>query len=543
MGSKTASLRQGARLGLARVMRYGYRRLAQRAEDLGVRHVAATNEARSGLLGEILACMSDGLIELDERGIVLSLDTGAEAMLGSRRVESKGRELTELIVSGKARSAFSEALSSCLVSKESAVAELEWICPDGCSLRLRLLLVYVEGESRILVGLRRMEDQGERSRRRTANRRLESLGLFAGGIAHDFNNLLLTVMGNTTLIKRDVPFDSPLQDRLGQIEQAANKAAELTDQILAFAGRSSFRSEQIDLERLLERTLADDLRLLTRETDVRLEIEKRPLKVQADSCQLRRLLANLVGNSIEALHDPSGQVRVRAGEVDVDPMALRLYYLGDQVAAGRYVFIEVVDNGCGMDAGTQVHMFEPFFSTKFTGRGLGLPAVLGIVRAHAGTLNIYSEPGRGTRVRVLLPLETGAGSRGRRDETVEQDQGMVVIADDEPKVRQVATVMLEQAGYRVVGARDGREAVDLVSHYSSEVKAVLLDMVMPTMNGEEALRTLRERGHSVPVILSSGLIDAKVLERLGVHDRARIRVLQKPFRRAELLDLLQEIAT
>jgi CheY-like chemotaxis protein len=109
-------------------------------------------------------------------------------------------------------------------------------------------------------------------------------------------------------------------------------------------------------------------------------------------------------------------------------------------------------------------------------------------------------------------------------------------------VRQVATVMLEQAGYRVVGARDGREAVDLVSHYSSEVKAVLLDMVMPTMNGEEALNTLRERGHSVPVILSSGLIDAKVLERLGVHDRARIRVLQKPFRRTELLDLLQELA-
>ena len=391
------------------------------------------------------------------------------------------------------------------------------------------------------MGLRLIEDQDWLQRRRTETGSLESLGLFAGGIAHDFNNLLLTVIGNTTLIKRDVPFDSPLQDRLGQIEQAAKRAAELTDQILAFAGRSSFRPEQIDLERLLVRAL-DDLRLLTREADVRLEFEKRPIKVKADSSQLRRLLANLIGNSVEALRDPSGQVRVRAGEVDVDPMALDLYYLGDQVAAGRYAFIEVVDNGCGMDTGTQVRMFEPFFSTKFAGRGLGLPAVLGIVRAHGGTLNIYSEPDRGTRVRVLLPLETGAGPRGRRHETVERDQGIVVIADDEPKVRQVATVMLEQAGYRVVSARNGREAVDLVSRYSAEVKAVLLDMVMPTMNGEEALRTLRERGHSVPVILSSGLIDAKVLERLGVDDQARIRVLQKPFQRAELLELLQEIA-
>ena len=513
---------------------------------MSVRHVASIQgapaaEKRARLLEEILARMSDGLIELDEKGVLLSLDKGAETMLGSQCAEGKGRELTELIASGSARSAFTQALSSCLASKESAETELEWSCRDGRSLDLRLLLVYAEGTPRILVGLRRIEDQDGRQRRRTETGSLESLGLFAGGIAHDFNNLLLTVIGNTTLIKRDVPFDSPLQDRLGQIEQAAKRAAELTDQILAFAGRSSFRPEQIDLERLLVRAL-DDLRLLTREADVRLEFEKRPIKVQADSSQLRRLLANLIGNSVEALRDPSGQVRVRAGEVDVDPMALDLYYLGDQVAAGRYAFIEVVDNGCGMDTGTQVRMFEPFFSTKFAGRGLGLPAVLGIVRAHGGTLNIYSEPDRGTRVRVLLPLETGAGPRGRRHETVERDQGIVVIADDEPKVRQVATVMLEQAGYRVVSARNGREAVDLVSRYSAEVKAVLLDMVMPTMNGEEALRTLRERGHSVPVILSSGLIDAKVLERLGVDDQARIRVLQKPFQRAELLELLQEIA-
>ena len=513
---------------------------------MSVRHVASIQgapaaEKRARLLEEILARMSDGLIELDEKGALLSLDKGAEAMLGSQCAEGKGRELTELIASESARSAFTQALSSCLASKESAETELEWSCRDGRSLDLRLLLVYAEGTPRILVGLRRIEDQDVRQRRRTETGSLESLGLFAGGIAHDFNNLLLTVIGNTTLIKRDVPFDSPLQDRLGQIEQAAKRAAELTDQILAFAGRSSFRPEQIDLERLLVRAL-DDLRLLTREADVRLEFEKRPIKVQADSSQLRRLLANLIGNSVEALRDPSGQVRVRAGEVDVDPMALDLYYLGDQVAAGRYAFIEVVDNGCGMDTGTQVRMFEPFFSTKFAGRGLGLPAVLGIVRAHGGTLNIYSEPDRGTRVRVLLPLETGAGPRGRRHETVERDQGIVVIADDEPKVRQVATVMLEQAGYRVVSARNGREAVDLVSRYSAEVKAVLLDMVMPTMNGEEALRTLRERGHSVPVILSSGLIDAKVLERLGVDDQARIRVLQKPFQRAELLELLQEIA-
>jgi two-component system cell cycle sensor histidine kinase/response regulator CckA len=515
-------------------------------ENRGVRHVApipgaSAAEKRTDLPETILAAMSDGLVELDEKGTVLSLDEGAETMLGTRYADSKGRELTELIASGSAGSAFTQALSSCLAGKESAETKLEWSCPGGRSLNLRLLLVHVAEPPRVLIGLRRIGSQEGQGRRQTETGSLESLGLFAGGIAHDFNNLLLTVIGNTTLIKRDLPFDSPLQHRLGQIEQAAKRAAELTDQILAFAGRSSFRPEQIDLERLLVRAL-DELRPITREADVRLEIEKRPIKVQADSSQLRRLLANLIENAVEALPDPSGQVRLRAGEIEVDPVALELYYLGDQVAAGRYAFIEVVDNGGGMDAGTQVRVFEPFFSTKFAGRGLGLPAVLGIVRAHGGTLNIYSEPDRGTRVRVLLPLETGAGTHGRRPETVERDQGVVVVADDEPKVREVATVMLEQAGYRVVGARNGSEAVDLVARYAAEVKAVLLDMVMPTMNGEEALRTLRERGHSVPVILSSGLIDAAVLERLGVADRTRIRVLQKPFQRSELLDLLQEIA-
>ena len=143
---------------------------------------------------------------------------------------------------------------------------------------------------------------------------------------------------------------------------------------------------------------------------------------------------------------------------------------------------------------------------------------------------------------MLLPLETGAGPRGCRHEEVEQDRGIVVIADDEPKVRQVATLMVEQAGYRVIGAGDGREAVDVVTRHRDEVKAVLIDMVMPRMNGEEAVRTLRERGCSVPVILASGLIDVEALERLGAYDREQIRVLQKPFQRAELLDLLREIS-
>ncbi|MGD0166637.1 MAG: ATP-binding protein [Gaiellaceae bacterium] len=490
----------------------------------------------------ILARMGDGFVELDEKGTVLGWSEGIEEMLGWSRAETEGRELAALILPDSSREAYAEAFSSCLLGKQTAEVELELSPRDGRSLFARLLFYYVGSETAsVSVGVRRLEDRKEQTRRRLDHKRLESLGLFAGGIAHDFNDLLLTVIGNATLAKRDLPPESPLSDRLAQIEQAAKKAAELTGQILAFAGRASFRAERIDLDRLLERAL-EELRPLTREADVRLEIEKQPVHVQADPNQLRQLLANLISNAIESLADPSGVVRVRAGEIEVDPDALHLYYLGEGIDPGLYAFLEVVDEGCGMDSGTQVRMFEPFFSTKFAGRGLGLPAVLGIVRAHGGTLNIYSEPGLGTRVRVLLPLTNKVTSRAPHHEQKQEDRGVVVIADDEAAVRRVTLTMLEEAGYRVMLARNGREAVDLVAQYKDEVKVLLLDMTMPTMSGEEAVHLLREIGCPVPVILSSGLIDLEAVARLGAHDPKQIRVLQKPFRRAELLGMLQEIA-
>jgi two-component system cell cycle sensor histidine kinase/response regulator CckA len=498
-------------------------------------------EARERLT-TLLERVGDGAVELDQQGRVVVWSDGAEQLLGWRSSEAIGVELSALAIPESRCSAYARALATCIVRGKASEIEIELSRRDGRSLRGRLLFAVVEDEPlRIAVGLRRLEERRQKKRRSVDEQQLESLGLFAGGLAHDFNNLLLTVIGNATLARRDVPPDSPVFSRLAHIEQAAKKAADLTGQILAFAGRSSFRAERVDLDRLLESSL-EDLRPLSGDADVRLELDTRPIPVQADANQLRQLVANLVSNSIEALREPNGRVLVKAGEMDVDPASLRLYYLGENVPEGRYAFIEVVDDGAGMDAATQSHMFEPFFSTKFAGRGLGLSAVLGIVRAHGGTLNVYSEPDRGTRVRVLLPLAGGAKVHPAPTEEERVSQGTVVVADDEEAVRRVASAILEGAGYRVMPAADGREAVELVTRHSGEVKALLLDMTMPTMSGEEAVRVLRELDCPVPVILSSGLLDVDVLERLGAHDPERVRVLQKPFRRAELLEMLRDIA-
>jgi len=487
---------------------------------------------------EMLERLSDGWIELSSEGNVLTWSDGAERIFGWKKSEALGVELAALVVPEGRREAYARVLARS-VEGASGEIELELSRHDGRTVRSRLFLVTSEDSPpRVLVGLKKLEER-RRKHRGVDHTTLENLGLFAGGIAHDFNNLLLTVIGNANLARRDLKPDSPAHEHLVQIEQAAKRATELTSQILAFAGRASFRAEPVDLDRLLERTLAD-LRPLTREADIRLELEKRPIPIHADAAQLRQLVANLVSNAVDALDAQEGQIVVRAGDTEIDPEALQLYFCDEELPGGCYAFLEITDSGCGMDAVTQVRMFEPFFSTKFAGRGLGLPAVLGIIRAHEGALNVYSEPGRGTRIRVLLPAP-GEATPSQRRRSTRADQGVVVVADDEDAVRRVTTAMLEKSGYRVYSARDGREAVELVLQQGNDVKALLLDMAMPEMGGIEALQTLRELDCSVPVILSSGLVDIDALECLSEHER--VRVLQKPFRAADLLGMLHELAT
>jgi PAS domain S-box-containing protein len=375
--------------------------------------------------------------------------------------------------------------------------------------------------------------------------KLESLGVLAGGIAHDFNNLLVGVLGNAGLALMDLPLDSVARADLETIETAAVRASELTKQLLAYAGKGRFVIGEIELGPLV----AEMGSLLTASIprDVVLQYQLMPdlPTIEGDATQLRQVVMNLITNAAEAIRDmPScaGVITVSTGVVHADRAYLAATLLDESLEPGEYVTLEVADTGAGMSPETRSKIFDPFFSTKFTGRGLGLAAVLGIMRAHKGAIRVDSELGRGTTFKVMLPAFRGAAPPVRRTSTPEREwrgSGKILVVDDEPMVRKVASRILESAGLQVLTAGDGIDALEVFSAHRDEIRAVLLDVTMPRMGGEETFRRLRLLAPDVRVLLSSGYSEDEATSRFAGAGLAGF--IGKPFSPQALLDRLREV--
>jgi PAS domain S-box-containing protein len=264
-------------------------------------------------------------------------------------------------------------------------------------------------------------DVSERIRAEEARRRLEarmrevqnleSLAVLAGGIAHDFNNLLAVIIGNTDVLCSELPPDSRTHESVNEIEAAAQRAAHLVRQMMEFSGRNRFVVLPLDLNEPVKEMVELLKSSLARGVVVECDLPDRLPSIEADPTQIPRLVMNLITNASEAIRDENGVISIGTGSIDCDRAYLGQTYLGEDLPEGVYVYLDVVDDGCGMDEETRQRIFEPFFTTKFVGRGLGMAAALGIVRGHAGTVEVSSEVGAGTKVRVLFPtLETRAGS-------------------------------------------------------------------------------------------------------------------------------------
>ncbi|MBJ6799908.1 CHASE domain-containing protein [Geomonas propionica] len=365
--------------------------------------------------------------------------------------------------------------------------------------------------------------------------KMESLGVLAGGIAHDFNNILMAIIGNVDLSLMKLPEDSPITPNLRNIETAANRAAYLAKQMLAYSGKGRFVVEKADLNRLIE-DLRHVLETSAANANVKLDLASPLPMVEADLNQMRQVLMNLVQNAGESIGEQKGEITIRTGSTTLDQDSLKDLILGEYMTSGRFVFVEVVDTGCGMDEEVEQKIFDPFFTTKFTGRGLGLAAVHGIVRGHRGGIRIYSEPGRGTTFKVLLPASEAA------TETVEAEpvqdnwrgEGKILLVDDEDTVRSIATRMLVELGFTPLTAAGGEEALSLYRD-NPDVKAVILDLTMPGMDGEECLRRLQLINPQVQVIMSSGFSQQDVVQKFGDSELAGF--IQKPY----TLKVLREV--
>lgn len=348
---------------------------------------------------------------------------------------------------------------------------------------------------------RRVEAQRrEMEARLVETQKLESLGLLAGGIAHDFNNILQGVMGNADLALRSVDAQSPLRRRLEAIRATSRRAADLCKLMLAYSGRGSFTLERRDVASLVRETVQMVEASISKRVAVACSLEEDLPLVECDAAQIRQVVMNLLINAAEAIGDAEGTISVsavRAAHPEGGPVPG-----GDDSG----VLLVVRDTGCGMDQAIQARIFEPFYSTKFTGRGLGLAAVQGIVRSHRGHLAVKSAPGSGSEFRIFLPA-AGEGAEVPRSSSAGDGGaprgGTVLLVDDEEEVREVGRGMLEHLGFRVEAASGGREALAMVEG-GGAYEAVILDLTMPGFDGTETLRRILARAPALPVVLVSG---------------------------------------
>jgi len=348
--------------------------------------------------------------------------------------------------------------------------------------------------------------------------RLESLGVLAGGLAHDFNNLLTSILGNAEMALETLPESSPAWQRIAHIEKASLNAADLCSQMLAYAGKGKFIVGPTKLNKVVEE-MAHLLRTsVSKNVVLNLRLEDSLPPVEADATQMQQVVMNLVTNAWESIGEDSGVVTVTTGVMDCDCAYLSRSYLHDDLPEGRYVYIDVADTGCGMDKSTQAKVFEPFFTTKFTGRGLGLAAVLGIIRGHGGAIEVDSQPGRGTTVKVLFPAldhyePVQTEPQQSLEEPVYTFSGVVLVVDDEESVRDVGKFMLETAGFDVITAQNGYEALEIYRKNADVIVCVLLDLTMPHMDGIKVFEQLMSIRDDVRVVLASGYSEEEISKR------------------------------
>jgi PAS domain S-box-containing protein len=391
--------------------------------------------------------------------------------------------------------------------------------------------------------MRARAEQEEMKRRMQEGQKLESLGVLAGGIAHDFNNILMTILGNASLTRIMLSESSPALAHIGHIEEASRRATDLCRQLLAYAGKGRFILQRTDLNQLIEDTTHLLQVSISKKAVLRFNLERQLPAIVTDNTQIRQVLMNLVINASDAIGDRSGVISISTGVVRADRHyldSLDTSIRASALATGDYVFLEVSDTGCGMNAEVQARIFEPFFTSKFTGRGLGLAAVSGIVQGHKGALKVYSELGKGSTFKLLLPAataETEDEVAPRAERPFNVARGTMLVIDDEETVQAVAARMLEILGYRVLLASDGRQGLDVYREHRGEITGVLMDLTMPHLDGEETYRELRRIDPEVRVLLMSGYNEQEAVARFVGQGLAGF--IQKPFSIVDLQSSLR----
>jgi PAS domain S-box-containing protein len=474
----------------------------------------------------------------DTDGVIQTWSPGAERVFGYTESEVQGQQCDMLFVPEDREAGVPELERSLALHAGRAENERWHLRKDGSRFWGAGEMIPLRTPDQRHVGFGKItRDFTRRRELETAHleaQRMEGVGLFAGGLAHLFNNLLTASLGNLDLLLGlpELRSNGEARELAASALQAGRRMAELTHQILTFAGKARRRRQPVDLSREVHEAVNKLGPEIPRNIALVVAIPESCPPVAGDATLLRQLLTSLVVNAAEAMseQDVRGTIAVTGEECLLTTDHLRQAHSGFSLLPGRYVRLTVADTGPGLSPESQARMFDPFYSTKFQGRGLGLAAALGIVRMHGGAITARSAPAAGATFEVLLPVDGEAESRPS------EGARMALVVDDEELVRSLTSRILEAEGFTVVQGENGEQAVRIAERLGSRIELVLLDLAMPEQDGAATLPALRTLLPRAPIIVMTELVASEPGDRLG-HPGAT--TLQKPFTYTQLTEAIE----
>jgi PAS domain S-box-containing protein len=498
---------------------------------------------------QFLEFAPDAILGVAPSGKIMLVNQQAETLFGYARDELIG-QLIEVLVPERFREVHPNHRNGYFEEPRTrgmgAGVELYAVCKDGTEFPAEISLSSIETEEGILAtaAVRDITDRAKSEREKALQaqldqaRRLESVGQLAGGIAHDFNNILGVIMNYAEFVGDELEADSQARDDVEEIRRAAERAARLTRQLLIFSRRDVVKPELLylrdvvsELENLLRRALGERIELATHFGGDRCAVE-------ADPGQIEQVLVNLAVNARDAMPD-GGRLLIEVDRIELDD---EYTYMHPDTEPGSYVRLKVSDTGVGMDRATIQRAFEPFFTTKGKGEGtgLGLATVYGIVKGGGGRIDIYSEPGMGTTIKVHLPASLavpGMGSTQVQERPVGRGE-VVLVVEDEPDVRRMAERILGKGGYSVIAVSGGEEALDVCRKDDQPVHLLLTDVIMPGMLGTQLVEQIKVLRPELGVIFMSGY-SHEVLAPDALAEQDGAAFIEKPFNATELLQAVR----
>lgn len=512
------------------------------------RHNEQRIEASEENYRRIVETTKDGVCLTDGKGIVEFVNEPMTLLLGRNKAKIVGNRFVENFAEGQEIPGEFEVREDAEFnfSFTNFPGDVKYVVVSKTV--LRRADGYATGILHIfsdVTEIRLLEDTNKRNEAQLRHaQKLESLGVLVGGVAHDFNNLLMPILGYVDLIKQRTVDDFVVTDYLDRMQLAGGKLADLCNQMLTYSGKGHFVETVIDLNEQVHE-MQDLVRAsIPRNLSVDYFILNKVPAIRADASQVNQVLMNLLINASESMSQkPSGAIKVTTGVQYLDGSQNSSLHFGDSLRAGNYVYFEVQDEGVGISEEDQARLFEPFYTTELTGRGLGMAVVYGIVKAHLGAVEVTSEVGTGTTIRVYFPPTVDAISSIDTNEAstssvLLQLDGKILIVDDEPYVRELMRGMIENMGLDVIEAEDGAVGLEAFRMKEAEIKLCVLDLTMPGIGGAELLSHIREISTEVPVLLISGYSQQEVRNR-GL-DSPNVHFLQKPFTFGQFKSAIRE---